>query len=53
MNVQIANATGGASWDDPSDIQNFFGYTPTVTINPGTGTTANFIRFLLVETHLS
>ena len=48
MNVQIANATGGASWEDPSDIQRDFGYTCTVTINPGTGTSANFIRFLLV-----
>ena len=48
MNVQIANATGGASWQDPADITKAFGFTPTVTINPGTGTTANFIRFLIV-----
>jgi hypothetical protein len=48
MNVQIANATGGASWQDPPDSEKTFGFTPTVTINPGTGTTANFIRFLLV-----
>lgn len=48
MNVQIANATGGASWQDPPDITKNVGFTPTVTINPGTGATPNFIRFLLV-----
>jgi len=49
INVQIANATGGASWNDPPNIALPFGYSPTVTINPGTGTTANFIRYLLVS----
>jgi hypothetical protein len=37
--VQIANATGGAHWDSSG---------PTVTINPGTGTSVDFIRYLLV-----
>jgi hypothetical protein len=49
IGVQINNATGGASWDDPPDISLPFGYSPTVQINPGSGTTVDFIRYLLVQ----
>jgi hypothetical protein len=38
LSVQIANATGGASWNGSS-----------VTINPGTGTPVSLIRYLLVS----
>jgi hypothetical protein len=48
INVQIADATGGASWNDPPNIELPFGYNPTVTIKPGTGTSTDFIRYLLV-----
>ena len=47
--VQIANASGGASWGDPAGIAVSFGYSPTVTINPGTGATTELIRYLLVS----
>jgi len=49
INVQIVNATGGASWNDPPNISLPFGYSPTVTINPGTGTSSKFVRYLLVS----
>src|ERR1051326_6143765 len=38
LSVQIANATGGASWSGSS-----------ITINPGQGTAVDFIRYLLVS----
>lgn len=47
--VQVTNATGGASWTDPPDIALAFGYSPTVVIKPGTGTSADFVRYLLVS----
>jgi hypothetical protein len=46
--VHINNASGGASWDDPPDIALPFGYSPTVQINPGPGTSTDFVRYLLV-----
>jgi Carboxypeptidase regulatory-like domain len=49
--VQIANASGGASWQDPSDTQVFFGTSPTITVNPvtATGVSALFVRYLVVS----
>ena len=35
ISVQINNASGGASWNDPPDISLPFGYSPVVSINPG------------------
>jgi hypothetical protein len=49
ISVQINNASGGASWDDPPNISLPFGYSPTVSINPGSGTSVDFIRYLLVS----
>jgi hypothetical protein len=49
IKVQIANASGGASWNDPPNISLPFGYNPTVTISPGPGATSNLIRYLLVS----
>jgi hypothetical protein len=49
ISVQINNASGGASWDDPPDISLPFGYSPTVSINPGPGTSVDFVRYLLVS----
>src|SRR5271169_2530767 len=49
ISVQINNAAGGASWDDPPDISLPFGYSPTVSVNPGSGTSVDFIRYLLVS----
>ena len=47
--VQIVNASGGASWSDPSGFQLIFGSSPTVVIKPGSGTSVNVIRYLLVS----
>jgi hypothetical protein len=47
--VQIANASGGASWNDPSDLQVEFGTSPTITLSPGSGTPVSFLRYLLVS----
>jgi hypothetical protein len=50
ISVQIANGPmRGANWVDPPNISLPFGYNPTVTIKPGTGTTGDFIRYLLVS----
>jgi hypothetical protein len=49
ISVQINNASGGASWDDPPNISLPFGYSPTVSINPGSGTSVDFVRYLLVS----
>jgi hypothetical protein len=49
ISVQINNASGGASWNDPPNIALPFGYNPTVQINPGSGTDVNFVRYLLVS----
>jgi hypothetical protein len=49
ISVQINNASGGASWDDPPNISLPFGYSPTVSINPGSGTSVEFVRYLLVS----
>ena len=49
ISVQIANASGGASWTDPPNIALPFGYSPTVVIKPGTGSSVNFVRYLLVS----
>ena len=49
INVQIATGSGGASWQDPSGFQKLFGFNPTVTINAGSGTSVNFVRYLLVS----
>ena len=49
ISVQITNATGGAGWNDPPNIALPFGYSPTVAIKCGTGTTVDFIRYLLVS----
>ena len=49
ISVKIANASGGASWQDPPDILLLsIGFSPTVTINPGTGTSVEVVRYLLV-----
>jgi hypothetical protein len=48
ITVQIATGSGGASWQDPSGFQKLFGFSPTVVINPGSGTSVNFVRYLLV-----
>jgi hypothetical protein len=47
--VQIANASGGATWSDPSNLGSVFGYNPTVSINPGPASTSDLIRYLLVS----
>lgn len=47
--VQIVNASGGASWNDPSGFQVWLGSSPTISIKPGTGTSVNVIRYLLVS----
>jgi hypothetical protein len=47
--VLIDNASGGASWDDPSELQVAFGWSPAVTIRPGSGTSVDVIRYLLVS----
>ncbi len=50
--VQIANASGGASWNDPSDWQVQFGASPSITIspiNPGVANPVAFVRYLLVS----
>lgn len=52
ISVAINNATGGASWQDPTDLQLMFGFSPAVSMNAGSGPTggsADFIRFLLVS----
>jgi len=49
INVQIATGSGGASWQDPSGFQKLFGFNPTVVINAGSGTSVNFVRYLLVS----
>jgi len=49
IGVQINNAGGGASWDDPPNLVLPFGYSPTVQINPQPGPTLDFIRYLLVS----
>jgi hypothetical protein len=49
ISVQIANASGGAVWSDPPDIALWFGFSPTVTIKPGGGTSVDFVRYLLVS----
>jgi hypothetical protein len=49
ITVQITTGSGGASWADPSGFQKLFGFSPTVVINPGSGTSANFVRYLLVS----
>ena len=49
LTVNITTGSGGASWTDPSGFQKLFGYSPTVTVNPGSGTSANFPRYLLVS----
>jgi hypothetical protein len=48
INVQINNATGGATWS-ASNISFPFGNNPTVQINPGSGTSVVFLRYLLVS----
>jgi hypothetical protein len=50
ISIQIANARGGASWQDPSNLQKAMGFNPTVTVHPqfGSGSSAEFIRYLLV-----
>lgn len=51
ISVAINNATGGASWQDPTDLQLKFGFNPAVSMNAGSGPTggsSDFIRFLLV-----
>jgi hypothetical protein len=47
--VQIGTGSNGASWSNPSGFQLSFGYVPTVSINPGSGTSANVVRYLLVS----
>ena len=49
ISLQINNASGGASWDDPPNISLPFGYSPTVSINPGSGTSVDFVRYLVVQ----
>ena len=49
ISVQINNASGGASWNDPPNIVLPFGYSPTVQINPGSGTDVTLLRYLLVS----
>jgi Carboxypeptidase regulatory-like domain len=51
VNVQLENAAGGASWDDPADISLPFGYSPTIQVKavmspPEAG--VDFVRYLLV-----
>jgi|SRR6516164_5871417 hypothetical protein len=48
--MQIANASGGANRQDPSNFQKALGFNPTITIKPGAGARASteFIRYLLV-----
>ena len=47
--VQLNNGGGGASWNDPPDIEvSFFGYNPTVQIGAAGGT-LDFVRYLLVS----
>jgi hypothetical protein len=48
LTVVVTTGSGGASWTDPSGFQKLLGYSPTVTINPGPGTSANFLRLVLV-----
>lgn len=49
INVNVGTGSNGASWQDPSGFQKLFGYTITVSINPGSGTSANVLRYLLVS----
>jgi hypothetical protein len=49
IGVQINNASGGASWNDPPNIVLPFGYSPTVQLNPGPGASVVFLRYLLVS----
>jgi hypothetical protein len=53
ITVQIVNASGGASWQDPSDAQVFFGASLTITVNPLNsslpGIDASYIRYLVVS----
>ena len=52
VNVELHNAAGGASWNDPPNISLPFGYSPTVTVKavmtpPESG--IDFVRYLLVS----
>ncbi len=47
--LQIENAAGGGSWSDPANIELPAGVSPTIHIQPGAGTSVNFIRYILVS----
>jgi hypothetical protein len=47
--VHIGIGAGGASWNDPSNLQLAFGSSPTITLSPGSGTPVTFLRYLLVS----
>jgi hypothetical protein len=50
--IQIANASGGAVWQCPSEFQVFLGVSPTTTLNAINGNSLgsiNYLRFLLVS----
>ena len=52
VKVQLENAVGGASWDDPADISLPFGYSPTVQVKavmPTPEAGVDFVRYLLVS----
>ena len=52
VKVQLENAAGGASWDDPPDISLPFGYSPTVQVKammPPPEAGVDFARYLLVS----
>lgn len=48
IDVAILTGSGGASSGTPSDLQQFFGYTPSVAIRAGTGASSQLVRYLLV-----
>jgi len=48
--VLIAHASGGATWSDPPGWEVDLGSpSPAITISPGSGTSVDFIRYLLVS----
>lgn len=52
VNVELHNAAGGASWNDPPNISLPFGYTPTVTVKavtPPPESGIDFVRYLLAS----
>jgi hypothetical protein len=49
LRVQIGNDNRGGRWTDPSGWTVNFGTSPAITVGPGSGTSVNVIRYLLVS----